>query len=110
VQFYDGIIGQVPWLHYLLLRNPLMMLVGPPLMLITQMAWEEVEKRKAANNDGKQKDGRDDLLAQLMRAHHGSPDKFTEGDVMAVAHGAIDHSILFLLLAQLTGCVQESSH
>ncbi|EXJ71095.1 uncharacterized protein A1O5_06088 [Cladophialophora psammophila CBS 110553] len=70
VQFYDGLVGQIPWLHYLLRLNPLA--IG-----------------KKMDNNGKSSTGRDDLLAQFIQGHLRAPDKFTEADVFSVAHGAI---------------------
>lgn len=92
VQLYDGLVGQMPWLHYLLRLNPLAKYI-PGLrlkaVLLTRMAVEELHKRKAADNDGRPPGGRDDLLAQLIQGHKRAPDKFTEADVFSVAHGAM---------------------
>jgi len=54
--------------------------------LITRIAIAELEKRKQS---GKNQVDRKDLLSQLLAAHQAQPDKFGEGDVFAVAHGAI---------------------
>ena len=71
-------------------RNPLRQLV--PFMstrhnLITRMALEELEMRERLGKE--QVDQRKDLLSQLMAAHRKQPDKFTEGDVFAISHGAM---------------------
>lgn len=47
---------------------------------------EEIEKR---NRIGTKELDRKDLLSQLFAAHEKAPDTFREGDVFAVAHGAM---------------------
>ncbi|KAK4948697.1 hypothetical protein LTR10_012701 [Elasticomyces elasticus] len=91
VQWYDGFVGQVPWLHYLGRLNPLAPYLGLSLkaVQVTRMALEELGKRKQLDNNGRPATGQDDLLAQLIQGHSRAPDKFTEADVFAVAHGAI---------------------
>ena len=74
----------------LLRRNPLRQLL--PFLstrhnLITRMAVEELDMRKQLGKE--QVDQRKDLLSQLMAAHRKQPDKFTEGDVFAISHGAM---------------------
>ena len=86
-QSYNGLIGQMPWLHYLLRLNPLTPYLpgfGPKTVLLTQMALRELQKRK---EDGTAP--QEDLLAQLLRSHQTNPDKFSEDDVFSVAHGAM---------------------
>ena len=88
MQWYDGIVGQVPEWDFAFRRNPLWSLVpwlNTKNFLITRMAIEEMEKRKKI---GKELD-RKDLLSQLFAAHDKAPDAFREGDVFAVAHGAM---------------------
>lgn len=88
-QWYNGIVGQVPFLDKLLRRNPLWQwfpFLATKNALITRIAKAEIEKRKALG--GKEID-RKDLLSQLMKGHDAAPDKFGEGDVFAVAHGAM---------------------
>lgn len=98
VQLYDGLIGQVPWLHYLLQRNPIMPYI--PLLrevpglslkagLTLRMAREELESRMRLGGDGRSSSGRDDLLAHLIQGHTRAPDKFSLTDVFSVAHGAM---------------------
>lgn len=95
-QWYNGAIGQVPWLNYLLRRNPLWNLV-PQLKTgnapITRLALQQLAKRKPFNKESEGKDrvadGRQDLLSSLIKGHLKDPDMFSEGDVFAVAHGAI---------------------
>lgn len=91
MQWYDGIVGQVPEFDWLFRRNPLWKLV-PWLdtnnFLITRMAREELEKRKRSGEKLVQA-GRKDLLSQLLAANAKAPESFGEGDVFAVAHGAI---------------------
>ncbi|KAF2092557.1 cytochrome P450 oxidoreductase [Rhizodiscina lignyota] len=95
IQFYDGLIGQVPPLDYLLRRNPILphlpsWFQSPPLQ-IAVMAIGEVMKRKAAVEQigSAYADDRADLLGQLLEAHAKNPDEFTEKNVIAVAFGAI---------------------
>lgn len=96
MQRYNGIVGQVPFMDHFLRRNPLRSLV-PGLAtkdaLITRMALEELERRKPFDKESEGKwrggDGRQDLLASLIKGHLKDPSKFSEGDVFAVAHGAI---------------------
>lgn len=89
MQWYDGIVGQIPEWDFAFRRNPLWKCVPSWLLtgnfLITRMALEEMDKRKKL---GKQLDRRD-LMASLFEAHEKAPQNFTEGDVFAVAHGAI---------------------
>ncbi|KAI0471489.1 cytochrome P450 [Xylariaceae sp. FL0804] len=95
-QKYNGVVGQVPLLDRLLRRNPLCRLVpalNPGNNLITRIAREEMARRRpfAAEREGKGAagDGREDLLASLIKGHLKDPQKFHEGDIFAVAHGAI---------------------
>ena len=89
MQWYDGIIGQIPEWDFAFRRNPLWNYV-PSLstsqFLITRMALEEIDARKKI---GSKELGRKDLLSQLFAAHEKAPHAFHEGDVFAVAHGAI---------------------
>lgn len=89
MQWYDGIIGQIPEWDFAFRRNPLWKFV-PSLntgnFLITRMALEEMGKRK---NLGSNEIGRKDLLSALFTAHEKAPEVFKEGDVFAVAHGAM---------------------
>ncbi|TKW50967.1 Pisatin demethylase [Colletotrichum tanaceti] len=95
-QAYNGIVGQVPWADRLLRRNPLWKLV-PALDTknapITRIALSELARRRPFDKEGegqlRSDDGRQDLLASLIKGHLKTPDKFSEGDVFAVAHGAI---------------------
>ncbi|GAB1732168.1 hypothetical protein NU195Hw_g4308t1 [Hortaea werneckii] len=91
MQWYDGIVGQIPEWDWVFRRNPLWKLVpglDPARFLITRMAREEMEKRKRVG-EKEVESGRKDLLSQLMAAHEKAPGHFGEGDVFAVAHGAI---------------------
>ncbi|KAK7729398.1 hypothetical protein SLS53_009248 [Cytospora paraplurivora] len=95
-QRYNGIVGQVSFLDYLLRRNPLWMLIsglGNENAPISRLALDELSRRKPFDkeSEGKWKggDGRRDLLASLIRSHLEDPERFSEGDVFAVAHGAI---------------------
>ncbi|KAI1323675.1 cytochrome P450 [Xylariaceae sp. FL0255] len=104
-QKYNGVVGQIPELDFLLRRNPLWKLVpslglDPGMNLITRIALEEMGKRrpfeKGAWSEGAGEvkgvgggDEREDLLAGLIRGHLKDPEKFGEGDIFAVAHGAI---------------------
>ncbi|EME48373.1 hypothetical protein DOTSEDRAFT_161862 [Dothistroma septosporum NZE10] len=88
MQWYDGIIGQIPEWDFAFRRNPLWKYVpwlNTGNFLITRMALEEMDKRKKL---GKQLERRD-LMASLFEAHEKAPQHFGEGDVFAVAHGAI---------------------
>ena len=89
MQWYDGLIGQVPWLDYLFRKNPLSRFMPGYQLIITRMALDEMKKRKEAGSEGKLEGGRDDLLAQLLRAHANNEDKFSEADVFSIAHGAM---------------------
>ncbi|KAI0017179.1 cytochrome P450 [Xylariomycetidae sp. FL0641] len=95
-QKYNGLVGQVPELDRLLRRNPLCKLLprlDPGNNLITRIAREEMRKRRpfAVDREGKGagSDGREDLLASLIKGHLKDKSKFHEGDIFAVAHGAI---------------------
>ncbi|KAK4099266.1 cytochrome P450 [Parathielavia hyrcaniae] len=96
-QMYNGIIGQVPELDHLLRRNPLWQFIpwlSTKNALITRMALEEMARRQPFHKDNgggllRSGDGRQDLMASLIQGHLKDPEKFGEGDVFAVAHGAI---------------------
>lgn len=95
-QRYNGIVGQVPFMDYFLRRNPLRKLIpwlNTKNALITRMALEELGRRKPFDKESEGKwrggDGRRDLLASLIQGHLKNPDRFGEGDVFAVAHGAM---------------------
>lgn len=89
VQWYDGIIGQIPEWDLVFRRNPLAKFLpgmDPSKSLITRMALEELSARK---NYGEKVIDRKDLLSQLMAANEKVPENFKEGDVFAIAHGAM---------------------
>ncbi|GAP91391.1 putative cytochrome p450 oxidoreductase [Rosellinia necatrix] len=95
-QKYNGIIGQVPELDAFLRRNPICRYIpalDPANNLITRIAREEMAKRRpfGVEREGKGAggDGREDLMASLIKGHLKDPLKFHEGDIFAVAHGAI---------------------
>lgn len=95
-QTYNGIVGQVPELDRLLRRNPLWQFVpwlSTKNALITRMALEEMARRKPFDKDNagllRTGDGRQDLMASLIQGHLKDPQRFGEGDVFAVAHGAM---------------------
>lgn len=94
MQTYNGLVGQVPILDYLLRRNPLWKYVpafNPGNSLITRIALDEMSKRKPFDDtaEGSSKDGRRDLLGSLIKGHLKEGSGFGEGDVFAVAHGAM---------------------
>jgi cytochrome P450 len=93
VQWYDGIVGQVPWWDMWLRQNPLKPYFAPLLPFLdlkptpmTKIALDELARRKRGD---KGVTTNEDLLDQLLKAHQGKPDKFSENDVFAIAHGAI---------------------
>ena len=95
-QTYNGIVGQIPELDLLLRRNPLWQFIpwlSTKNALITRMALEEMEKRKPFDKDSagllRSGDGRQDLMASLIQGHIKDPGRFGQGDVFAVAHGAM---------------------
>lgn len=97
IQTYNGIVGQVPELDRVLRRNPLWKLIpalDPGNTLITRIALEELAKRKpfrkgdVESGDGTGDDRRD-LLGSLIKGHLKDGSGFSEGDVFAVAHGAM---------------------
>ncbi|KAI1355867.1 cytochrome P450 [Xylaria sp. FL0043] len=95
-QKYNGIIGQIPELDVFLRRNPICKYIpalDPANNLITRIAKEEMAKRRPfeVEREGKGAggDGREDLMASLIKGHLKDPMKFHEGDIFAVAHGAI---------------------
>ncbi|KAI0408257.1 cytochrome P450 [Xylaria palmicola] len=95
-QKYNGIIGQIPELDVFLRRNPICKYIpalDPANNLITRIAKEEMKKRRpfGVEREGKGAggDGREDLMASLIKGHLKDPQKFHEGDIFAVAHGAI---------------------
>lgn len=95
-QTYNGIVGQVPELDFLLRRNPLWQFVpwlSTKNALITRMALEEMARRQPFDKDSagllRTGDGRQDLMASLIQGHLKDSEKFGVGDVFAVAHGAM---------------------
>jgi hypothetical protein len=95
-QWYNGIVGQIPEFDHLFRRNPLWKFVpalNTKTALITRMALSELERRKPFDKDNMGRwragDGRQDLLASLIQGHLKDPERFSEGDVFAVAHGAM---------------------
>lgn len=95
MQKYNGIVGQIPFLHYFGRLNPVLPYIGlgPTTSLITRMALQEMETRRPFDKESEGKwrggDGRQDLLASLIKGHLKDPEKFGEGDVFAVAQGAM---------------------
>lgn len=90
VQWYDGIVGQIPEFDALLRNNPLRPYLPfgkPQPTTMTRIAIEELEKRKQPN--GSYDSTGIDLLAELLRAHDGNKDKFSLDDVFSIAHGAM---------------------
>ncbi|KAK0726559.1 cytochrome P450 [Apiosordaria backusii] len=98
-QTYNGIVGQIPEVDFLLRRNPLWQFVpwlSTKNALITRMALEEMGRRQPFDKDrggglrgGAEVDGRRDLMASLIQGHLRDKERFGKGDVFAVAHGAI---------------------
>jgi hypothetical protein len=80
VQFYDGIVGQVPWWDKFLRLNPVLpylpFMKPKPLLVAIKEGGNFVSDRR-------------DLLGQLMQAHKENPEKFGEWDVFAIAFGAM---------------------
>ena len=89
MQWYDGLVGQVPEMDFVFRRNPIRQYIpflSTKKLLITSMALKKMDERtspKSAQRDRK------DLLDHLFQGHRDRPDKFSEGDVFAVAHGAM---------------------
>jgi hypothetical protein len=95
-QWYNGSIGQIPWLDRVLRRNPMWKVIpafNTANAPITRLALEELAKRRPFDKESEGKwrngDGRQDLLASLIKGHLKTPETFSEGDVFAVAHGAM---------------------
>jgi hypothetical protein len=89
MQWYDGIIGQIPEWDFAFRKNPIAKFflgTDSTKSLITRMALEELSKRKSY---GEKVMDRKDLLSHLMAANEKAPEIFREGDVFAVAHGAM---------------------
>lgn len=87
-QWYNGIVGQVPFLDHLLRRNPLWNFVpflATKNALVTRTALGQLSKRQDPEN----KETYKDLLNSLIEAQSANPDKLSHGDVFAIAHGAI---------------------
>ncbi|OQO12642.1 hypothetical protein B0A48_02104 [Cryoendolithus antarcticus] len=89
IQWYDGIVGQIPEWDAVLRNNPINKYLpgkDPSQFIITRMALAAIEKRK---NHGENMVDRKDLLSHLMTANEKAPENFGPGDVFAVAHGAV---------------------
>jgi len=88
-QWYNGIVGQVPWLDHILRRNPLWHLVpflSTKNALVTRTAMGQLEKR--LSSEGAKVEYKD-LLNSLIVAQKEHPEALGPGDVFAIAHGAI---------------------
>lgn len=88
-QWYNGIVGNIPFMDHFLRRNPLWQYIpflSTKNALITRIALSEMEKRRPFDVEKEQKS---DLLGMLIKGHEKDRDRFGEGDVFAVAHGAI---------------------
>jgi len=91
-QWYNGLVGQVPFLDHFLRRNPLwnyIPFLSTKNALITRMALDEMDKRRPFGTTASKETDRKDLLGSLIKGHEANPDRFGEGDVFAVAHGAM---------------------
>lgn len=90
-QRYNGLVGQLPaldgWLRGSGAWRAWQRVWPGAVPLVTRIALEEIGRRRRGEGEGKGK-GRD-LLAQLLRANEASPERFGEGDVFAVTHGAM---------------------
>ncbi|KAK5939217.1 hypothetical protein PMZ80_008520 [Knufia obscura] len=89
VQQYDGIVGQIPFLDYLLRRSPYWDYLPFVSPLTNNYITRTALGQMTAREDGTAVVGRRDLLSQLFEAHEKDPEKFDKGSVFAVAHGAI---------------------
>lgn len=90
VQWYDGIVGQIPEYDILFRNNPLRPYLPfwkPNPTTMTRIAVEELNKRKLP--DGGYESSGIDLLAELLRAHDANSEKFSVNDVFSIAHGAV---------------------
>ncbi|KIV83964.1 hypothetical protein PV11_05944 [Exophiala sideris] len=90
VQWYDGIVGHIAEVDILFRNNPVRPYLPfwkPEPTTMTKIAVAELEKRK--HSDGSYDSEGIDLLAELLRAHEGNPDKFSVQDVFSIAHGAV---------------------
>jgi len=88
-QWYNGLIGQVPWLDHIFRRNPLWQFVpflATKNALVTRTAMGQLEKR--INPQGEKVEYKD-LLNSLIEAQKQHPEALGTGDVFAIAHGAI---------------------
>jgi len=89
VQTYDGIIGQIPWLDYILRRAPYWDRLPFVKPLGNNIMTRSALKALSDREEGRVKPQGRDLLDQLLEAHAKDQEKFTKGDVFAIAHGAI---------------------
>ncbi|EHY53163.1 hypothetical protein HRR83_005992 [Exophiala dermatitidis] len=90
-QWYNGLVGQVPWLDHLLRRNPLWQFIpflATKNALVTRTALAQLEKRKNPP-PGKKPEEYRDLLNSLIESQRQHPEALGPGDVFAIAHGAI---------------------
>jgi len=88
-QWYNVIVGQVPWLDHFLRRNPLWNYVpflSTKNALVTRTALAQLDKRQ---KPGGEKVEYKDLLNSLIEAQKLHPEALGPGDVFAIAHGAI---------------------
>jgi Cytochrome P450 len=94
-QWYNGIVGQIPEFDHLLRRNPIWNYVpflSTKNALITRYALSEMDKRKPFGSAKARANEKNDLMGMLIKGHEQYPERFGEGDVFAVAHGAMSVS------------------
>lgn len=87
---YSGVIGQLPFLHDLLLGNPILRhlpLLASDGLAIIKTALDAIEKRKPFVNDKTSE--KTDILHHLIASHLKLPDSFSAHDIFAVAFGAM---------------------
>jgi hypothetical protein len=89
-QLYNGIIGHVPELDFLFRRNPLWKCI-PALStgnaLIYRMTLKTLEEKKPFGKNAVTDSN--DPLQSLIDCYLKDAEKFSEGDIFAVAHGAM---------------------
>ena len=87
-QKYNGVVGQIPWVDHLLRRNPLWQyfpFLATKNAHITKVALGEMQKRRSGETIPDRRDLRSQLLEKLGKEDR----KLSEGDVFAIAHGAM---------------------
>lgn len=75
---YASVIGQVPWLYYLLIANPIFQKFAPSSSVIVDVTESAIRERSSPKFVSKRKG---DFLAFFQKLHADKPEQFTSMDL-----------------------------